>query len=428
MRQKFFADSPSVAPASGGRKKTGLTAPSPSGSVGGAMSASDLAVFQSTVHSAVAGSATPGHGQHTQQLQSVIQLEHVNSYTGGPAVLLYGGSMMALASGSLIVLIDLCSTDANRPATPSTGFWRYFHASTSGAGLGNSGGFQQTYLRGHASSIGIIEQSSDGLYLITCETCAGGKLFLWNLQDGRRVATVNPHVSNIVCASISDDNSQLVTVGGDASGRVQSIVWDIQCLMISSNSATSNADVLEAKRNMVIAKQLSDFPIQKIGFSPFQDKGLLSCGRENIRFWRIKKGHMPGRPVQLNEYSRGFVFTDFAFYADAGKSGSRDQQVAFVASCKGMLLRVDCIKEQVLCAYQLHSGAICSLAVGDGVVITGGEDSRLRVWPLQFNDFLMEAHHESAVTHINISGEGGKYLSVGTVSGTLGVLNVFEHR
>ena len=97
-------------------------------------------------------------------------------------------------------------------------------------------------------------------------------------------------------------------------------------------------------------------------------------------------------------------------------------------TCTGMLLRIDCVREQVLCAYQLHSGSICSLAVGEGVVITGGEDSRLRVWPLHFDDFLMEAHHESPVTHVNISGEGGKFLSVGTVSGTLGVLNVFEHR
>jgi hypothetical protein len=95
---------------------------------------------------------------------------------------------------------------------------------------------------------------------------------------------------------------------------------------LANNSTTSNgAEINEAKPNTILARQLSDFSIEKIGFSPFQDKGLLSCGRENIRFWRIKKGHLPGRPVQLNEYSRGFVFSDFSFYAN-----TNPQSVSYV--------------------------------------------------------------------------------------------------
>lgn len=58
--------------------------------------------------------------------------------------------------------------------------------------------------------------------------------------------------------------------------------------------------------------------------------------------------------------------------------------------------------------------------------VTGAEDSKLRLWPLDFTDFLLEAQHEGAVTNIAISLDG-RQLCIGTDAGTLGVLNVSEH-
>jgi WD40 repeat protein len=181
---------------------------------------------------------------------------------------------------------------------------------------------------------------------------------------------------------------------------------------------------------LVIARQLSDFHISKLMFSPFFEDGLVSCGRENIRFWRMKKGHLPGRPVQLNEFSRGYLFTDLA-YANAPPVGSEQSSIlepcVFVASSLGLLLRVDCRLEQVVCAYQLHHGPIKSLAINTSFAVTGGDDCRMRIWPLHFTDFLMEAQHEAPVTHTTTS-QNNRYLTVGTSSGTLGVLDVLDHR
>jgi WD40 repeat protein len=47
----------------------------------------------------------------------------------------------------------------------------------------------------------------------------------------------------------------------------------------------------------------------------------------------------------------------------------------------------------------------------------------LRVWPLDFSDFLLEAHHESGICQLAISNDSAKIL-VGTSSGTLGMLDV----
>jgi len=50
-------------------------------------------------------------------------------------------------------------------------------------------------------------------------------------------------------------------------------------------------------------------------FSPIELDKLVSCGKENIRFWRIKNGHLPASAVVLNHHARNTVFTvlDFEF-------------------------------------------------------------------------------------------------------------------
>lgn len=44
----------------------------------------------------------------------------------------------------------------------------------------------------------------------------------------------------------------------------------------------------------------------------------------------------------------------------------------------------------VLCVYQLHSAAINALIVHDGFCVTASDDRQLRVWPMDFTDYLLE--------------------------------------
>lgn len=44
----------------------------------------------------------------------------------------------------------------------------------------------------------------------------------------------------------------------------------------------------------------------------------------------------------------------------------------------------------LLCVYQLHSAAINSLCIHDGFCVTGSDDKQLRVWPMDFSDYLLE--------------------------------------
>ena len=70
---------------------------------------------------------------------------------------------------------------------------------------------------------------------------------------------------------------------------------------------------------------------------------LVSCGRENVRFWEIKANCVVrGSPVILNQYARGCDFLDLAFESSYGPKAT-DQQVqrrVFVSSSAGTLLQV----------------------------------------------------------------------------------------
>ena len=376
----------------------------------------------------------------TKPHERVLQMERVMSYSGGPSLVLYQGKLLVIASASLLVLIDV-EGSAGCADRSNPGLWRIFKSFHQGvlAEAGGEGtdrdkayigriegergiqtskavlGCEQAFLRGHTAAIGLLELSPSGVLMASAETCAGGAVMIWNIMEGKRIATFRPHVDGVTSVAFNHDNSMIVTTGTDAQRRVQITIWDTQTL------TTQGAPL------SIVARQISEFPISKIRFSPFEDASLVACGRENIRFFRIRKKHLPACPVQLNEFSRGFIFTDLVFNLEPGQQLLDAQRsCAFFSSNRGVLLKVDCTKKQVLCGYQLHSGPIQSLAIHEGYAVTGGGDSRLRIWPLDFSDFLLEAQHEAAVTSICVSGDGRK-LSVGTSAGTLGVLNVSQH-
>ena len=78
-------------------------------------------------------------------------------------------------------------------------------------------------------------------------------------------------------------------------------------------------------------------------------QSLVSCGRENVRFWRVKRQHLPGCPTSLNEYARAAEFTDLAFEASYGAGDESDvPKIVFVASKAGTLLQVHRVEFQPL--------------------------------------------------------------------------------
>ena len=120
---------------------------------------------------------------------------------------------------------------------------------------------------------------------------------------------------------------------------------------------------------------------------------LVSPCSENIRKWEIKTGRLRGYPVILNQYARGCEFTDVAFESTYGPTTAEahTQRRVFVSSATGKLMQVNYTSRDLECVYQLHDGPIDSIAVNEGFCVTGSMDKYLRVWPLDFSDFFLEA-------------------------------------
>jgi hypothetical protein len=76
-------------------------------------------------------------------------------------------------------------------------------------------------------------------------------------------------------------------------------------------------------------------------FSPIDSTRLASCGKENIRFWRIKNnGSIRGSAVVLNHHARNTVFTSLDFEYGFKSSDPKENESLkrlFVASKHGMV-------------------------------------------------------------------------------------------
>jgi hypothetical protein len=67
-------------------------------------------------------------------------------------------------------------------------------------------------------------------------------------------------------------------------------------------------DLIKLNKVEIFAKQLSDFDMFFVQFNRLVANSLIAAGKENIKFYKMKNGHLPGNSVILNNTARGKVF------------------------------------------------------------------------------------------------------------------------
>ncbi|RHY28087.1 hypothetical protein DYB32_006267, partial [Aphanomyces invadans] len=293
----------------------------------------------------------------------------------------------------------------------------FFYASESTVIVGRRDGsttspvaIAQEFLLGHTDNVTALAYSPTASLLVSAQGGLSPRVRIWLLTPkGHCIASVKAHAQGVDALSFSRNGTQLCGVGKDYKRRTQILVWDV---------ATPTQPVL-------VAKQLCDYSIANMKFSPHEHDRLVSCGRESIRFWRVKAGHLPGCPVILHEYARDTWFTDLDF--DPVVMGNQPNRPLYVASSHGTVLVIDYDSMALTCVYKLHNGPIHCLRVNEGFCVTGSEDGYIRVWPLDFSDFYLEAAHEAPVACLDLSVDGLHAL-IGCENGTIGVLEIGTQR
>lgn len=147
----------------------------------------------------------------------------------------------------------------------------------------------------------------------------------------------------------------------------------------------------------------------------------MSCGRDNIRVWRVRHGALRSSAVNLaHHHNNHVVFTDIAFGRPLP-----DVTRVYVTSSVGSVVEFDATTLRVHAVHEItHVGLLC-VSVCGAFVVTGDSSGKMRLWPLTFTESFMTAEHDSALTSVCLC-EDSTHIAAATIGGNLGVLNVCE--
>lgn len=286
---------------------------------------------------------------------------------------------------------------------------------------------QVRFFFGHSAPICCFDVSQSGNLIASAQEGKNSIIRIWDYHNARCLQMLTMPVTQLQCVSFSPDGRFLACVGKEGAakryGKEMIIVWDI-------------SRIAKGEKAEILAKQVSEFNIIQLKFSPIDNYKLISCGKQNIRFWRIKETrNIRGSAVVLNQFARDTVFTCLDFELSAMRSGPETilhdgaqgkkkdgLRRVYVASKTGMVYQINYDDEVLEATYRTNDSAIYSIAINQAFCVTGSEDQYLRIWALDFNEFLMEAKHEGTVCSVDISADGLK-VACGTLNGSLGVLN-----
>ncbi|XP_038043068.2 WD repeat-containing protein 90 isoform X1 [Anas platyrhynchos] len=282
---------------------------------------------------------------------------------------------------------------------------------------------EQRFFTGHTDKVSALAFNGSSTLLASAQAGPLSLLRLWDFPGGSCLSMFKAHMQVLLSLSFSYSGAVLCGVGKDGHGKTVVVVWN-------TAQVTCGGDVV------VLAKAHTGVDIQTLKIAFFDDTRMVSCGRDNVRLWRVRSGALRSCPVNLGEY-HALEFTDLAF--EEGHSAEREPEdrTLFVCSKSGHVLEVDykhvCIRSarRLLPSQQQDQQgggagpgiAINSISISSAFCATGSEDGYLRLWPLDFSAVVLEAEHEAPVTSVCISPDSHKVLCT-TTAGNLGYLDI----
>ncbi|XP_039991620.1 WD repeat-containing protein 90 isoform X3 [Xiphias gladius] len=286
---------------------------------------------------------------------------------------------------------------------------------------------QQRFFIGHTDKVSALAFNGNTTLLASAQTGNHSVVRVWNYHKGNCLALFRIHAHSLSSLSFSYSGGILCGVGKDRHNKTMVVVWNT--LNVSKGGEVT-----------ILAKVHTDVDIHTMKVAFFDDTRMVSCGRDNIRLWRVRNGSLRSCPVNLGEY-HSLEFTDLAF--EEGNSNQHlDDRTLFASSRSGHIFEIDYSRvvirnvRRLLPAQQQHADrrekltfntgpgiAINSISVSSSFCATGSEDGFLRLWPLDFSAVFLETEHEGPVSLVSVSSDSLQVLAA-TSTGNLGFLDV----
>jgi WD40 repeat protein len=149
-------------------------------------------------------------------------------------------------------------------------------------------------------------------------------------------------------------------------------------------------DLIKLNKVEIVARQLSDFETYFVKFNSIVANSIICCGKENIKLFKIKSGHLPGQSVILNNTARGKTFNKAVIqYTDPKKPS-----YLFVTTFDGLLYFVNYNTRQVDKIIQIHEDSIVSLipSKNNDFFLTASSNGVLRIWSTDFECLKSEVN------------------------------------
>ena len=202
---------------------------------------------------------------------------------------------------------------------------------------------QKRFFFGHSAPICCFDVNANGALIASAQEGKNSIIRIWEYTSGRCISAITMPVNTLKCLAFSFDGKYLASVGKDSHNKELIVVWDITRIGTDKGKAE------------IVAKQTSDFNVLALRFSPIDSSRMASCGKENIRFWRIKdNGSIRGSAVVLNHHARNTVFTclDFEYGLRAVDPKENESlKRLFVGSKHGMVFQINYHTESLEATY-----------------------------------------------------------------------------
>ncbi|KAM6407489.1 WD repeat-containing protein 90 [Rhynochetos jubatus] len=282
---------------------------------------------------------------------------------------------------------------------------------------------EQRFFIGHTDKVSALAFNGNSTLLASVQAGPLSVGRLWDFRAGSCLSVFKTPVCSLLSLSFSHSGAILCGVGKDGHGKTMVVVWNA-------------AQVTRGGEVAMLAKAHTDVDIQALKIAFFDDTRMVSCGRDNVRLWRVRNGALRSCPVSLGEY-HSLEFTDLAFEGGHVAEREPEDRTLFVCSKSGHVLEVDyknvCMRSarRLLPAQRQDKAgggagpgiAINSISISSTFCATGSEDGYLRLWPLDFTAVVLEAEHEAPVSSVSISLDSRKVLCT-TTTGNLGYLDI----
>eukprot|EP00039_Didymoeca_costata_P020621 m.341916 g.341916 ORF g.341916 m.341916 type:complete len:1772 (+) comp20674_c0_seq1:408-5723(+) len=264
----------------------------------------------------------------------------------------------------------------------------------------------QRFLLGHNQKVAALAIDGSGSLLASAETGKTANVRIWNVALGTCLCLLG-HKYAINSLSFSFQGRLLVTAATDTHNKNRVILWNM-------------SKVHRHGQVRMVAQAFTDAVVRDIKIAEHDANKIVSCGKDNIRLWRMKNGSLRSTPINLsNFHEANMEFTDIGFQQQ------EQETLAYVSSTSGDLFQFNCSTLRLQAVYHLHDGPINTIFVSNAFCLTGGSDKQLRAWPLNFSEPFLEAEHEGGVTRLDVTRDGA-HIIVGTSVGNLGTLDVMS--